>query len=192
MVIAANTQLGVSFAGCAARYGIRDAKLPFPCRELAFFSEYSSNCAEPANKNSHRSDRFKGLYHMSKSNAASLRRFVKITERFYPGASSLRKVFDSRFRDPKSTRSDRFVWDYWHVPDQYTFVRTPAYHYFPKTIYNQFHRFLMTWGRSVLGCKNISPPWLSYYIDGCGQELHSDVPHGPWAYVFSLTAGRKP
>ena len=28
---------------------------------------------------------------------------------------------------------------------------------------------------------------MSYYIDGCRQELHADVPHGPWAYVFSLT-----
>jgi hypothetical protein len=38
-----------------------------------------------------------------------------------------------------------------------------------------------------LGCWDVSPPWLSYYIDGCKQDLHSDVPHGPWAYVFSLT-----
>jgi hypothetical protein len=26
------------------------------------------------------------------------------------------------------------------------------------------------------------PPWLR-----CRQELHSDIPQGPWAYVFSLT-----
>jgi hypothetical protein len=39
----------------------------------------------------------------------------------------------------------------------------------------------------VLGCGSVSPPWFSYYVDGCVQELHADVPHGPWAYVFSLT-----
>ncbi|MFA1550218.1 hypothetical protein [Actinomadura chokoriensis] len=38
-----------------------------------------------------------------------------------------------------------------------------------------------------LGCDRISEPWLSYYIDGCRQELHTDVPRGPWAFVYSLT-----
>lgn len=53
-----------------------------------------------------------------------------------------------------------------------------------------FHKELVMWGRNTLGCWDISPPWLSYYVDGCKQEFHSDVPHGPWAYVFSLTVGR--
>jgi len=30
-------------------------------------------------------------------------------------------------------------------------------------------------------------PWLSYYIEGCRQELHSDVIQGMWSYVYSLT-----
>ena len=34
-------------------------------------------------------------------------------------------------------------------------------------------------------------PWLSYYIEGCEQKLHSDVPHGPWAFVFSLTPRKR-
>ena len=33
----------------------------------------------------------------------------------------------------------------------------------------------------------MSPPWLSVYVEGCGQELHGDLPHGPWAFVYSLT-----
>lgn len=28
---------------------------------------------------------------------------------------------------------------------------------------------------------------MSYYIDGCSQELHCDSFHGPFAYVLSLT-----
>jgi hypothetical protein len=43
------------------------------------------------------------------------------------------------------------------------------------------------WGRDNLGCHDISPPWLSCYVEGCRQEKHSDVPHGPLAFVFSLT-----
>lgn len=114
-----------------------------------------------------------------------------ITDSFSQFAKPLRQHFDSQFSDPKETRSDRFVWDYWHVPNQYTLVRTPAYHYFPQKTYMAFHKELVHWGRKTLGCWDISPPWLSYYVDGCKQELHSDVPHGPWAYVFSLTTSKK-
>ena len=102
-------------------------------------------------------------------------------------------MFDERFADPRGTRDDRFVWDYWHVPGQYTALRTPAWQYFPTRLYERFHRRLVAWGRETLGCHDISPPWLSNYVDGCRQELHGDLPHGPWAFVFSLThwRGRK-
>jgi len=82
------------------------------------------------------------------------------------------------------------VWDYWHVPGQYTHLRTPAWTYFPRTVYAAFHRRLVAWGRATLGCHDISPPWLSCYVDGCGQQLHGDLPHGPFAFVLSLTRAR--
>ncbi len=110
-----------------------------------------------------------------------------IVDKFAPEAPGLRDVFDDRFAEPRSTRGDRFVWDWWHVPGQYTALRTPAWTYFPKPIYEAFHRRLVQWGRETLGCHDISPPWLSCYVDGCRQELHGDLPHGPWAFVFSLT-----
>jgi hypothetical protein len=106
---------------------------------------------------------------------------------FFKEAKKLRSHFEERFRDPREARSDRFVWDYWHVPNQYTALRTPAYHFFPKKVYDQFHNDLVWWGRRNLGCHDISPPWMSCYLDGFGQELHGDLPHGPWAFVYSLT-----
>lgn len=96
-------------------------------------------------------------------------------------------MFEARFGDPREGSSERFVWDWWHVPGQYTLLRTPAYAYFPRALYEQFHRHLVTWGREHLGCHDVSPPWLSCYIEGCKQEIHADVPHGPWAFVYSLT-----
>jgi hypothetical protein len=117
-------------------------------------------------------------------------RSVVIVDRFAPDASALRRVFDERFAEPRSTRADRFVWDWWHVPGQYTALRTPAWTYFPRRLYEQFHRSLVAWGRETLGCHDISPPWLSLYVDGCRQELHGDLPHGPWAFVYSLTNWR--
>ncbi|HUJ59488.1 MAG TPA: 2OG-Fe(II) oxygenase [Kofleriaceae bacterium] len=115
---------------------------------------------------------------------------VVVVDRFAPEANALRAVFDERFADPRRARSDRFVWDWWHVPGQYTHLRTPAWTYFPRALYARFHRRLVAWGRARLGCHDISPPWLSCYVDGCGQELHGDLPHGPWAFVMSLTRWR--
>jgi hypothetical protein len=114
-------------------------------------------------------------------------RAVVIVDRFAPEARALRATFDERFAEPRSTRADRFVWDWWHVPGQYTALRTPAWTYFPRRVYESFHRRLVAWGRETLGCHDISPPWLSLYIDGCRQELHGDLPHGPFAFVYSLT-----
>jgi hypothetical protein len=114
-------------------------------------------------------------------------RGLVIVDRFAPEAEPLRAVFDARFAEPRSARSDRFVWDWWHVPGQYTHLRTPAWTYFPRPLYERFHRRLVAWGRATLGCHDISPPWLSCYVDGCRQELHGDLPHGPWAFVYSLT-----
>lgn len=106
---------------------------------------------------------------------------------FSPYAQDLRSHFDACFADPRRSHSDRFAWDYWHVPNEYTFVRTPAFHYFPPKLYNAFHRHLVNWGREHLGCHDVSPTWLSYYVEGCQQHWHRDEPHGPFAFVLSLT-----
>lgn len=113
-----------------------------------------------------------------------------VVDRFAEEAEQLRSVFDARFAAPREARGERFVWDYWHVPGQYTALRTPAWTYFPRRLYAQFHNRLVAWGREHLGCHDVSPPWLSLYVEGCRQELHGDVPHGPWAFVFSLTRWR--
>ncbi|MCB0342522.1 MAG: 2OG-Fe(II) oxygenase [Pseudobdellovibrionaceae bacterium] len=110
-----------------------------------------------------------------------------VQDEFFPQAQKLRDHFESQFKNPRVAHENRFVWDYWHIPNQYTLVRTPAYHYFPEALYEELEFALISWGKKHLGCHEISPPWLSYYVDGCSQNLHADNPHGPWAFVFSLT-----
>jgi hypothetical protein len=110
-----------------------------------------------------------------------------VEEGFFSGASQMRKYYDQVFESPRGVDPRRFCWDSWNVPGQYRLLRTPAYHFFPKALYEKFHRELVLWGRRKLGCHDISPPWLSCYIDGCEQNLHGDLPHGPWSFVFSLT-----
>lgn len=116
-----------------------------------------------------------------------MKRSLHTIDSFFPRADALRAHFDERFADPRQATGDRFVWDYWHVPGQYTALRTPAWLYFPKKDYEAFHQQLVWWGRRTLGCHDVSPPWLSVYVDGCEQLFHGDLPHGPWAFVFSLT-----
>lgn len=120
-----------------------------------------------------------------------MKKHLLVQNQFSSTAVKMRAEFDRRFNDPKETRSERFVWDFWHVPDQYTLLRTPADHFFSAPLYNKFLKQLTDWGRENLGCAAVTPPWLSYYIEGCQQQLHSDVPHGPWAFVFSLSPKRR-
>jgi hypothetical protein len=114
-----------------------------------------------------------------------------VKDGFSHEAKALRRVFAEKFENPRAARNDRFVWDFWHVPDQYTLVRTPAAAFFPQKIFRNFLGQLGGWAQETLGCSALTPPWLSYYIDGCEQKLHSDVPHGPWAYVFSLSPQKR-
>lgn len=114
-----------------------------------------------------------------------------IHKNFYSEYRKLRQEFTNNFKDAGSTHQKRFVWDFWYDEDQYHLIRTPAFHYFSQKTYQNFHSYLVQWGRENLGCHDISPPWLSYYVDGCYQNLHSDVPHGPWAFVYSLTPNKK-
>ena len=111
----------------------------------------------------------------------------EIHSRFHSGAETLRKEFDSRFEDSVRADSKRFCWDFWNRGDQYRLLRTPAAGFFSNASYLPFLRQLTEWGRENLGCQMISHPWLSAYVDGCQQRLHTDVPHGPFSFVFSLT-----
>jgi hypothetical protein len=112
---------------------------------------------------------------------------ILVTDQFFDQADRLRAHYLQQFSNPLRADEGRFVWDYWHVPSQYTLLRTSAESYFPEDIFAPWLDAICGWGFENLGCGEISPPWLSYYIDGCEQSLHADNPHGPWAFVFSLT-----
>lgn len=160
-----------------------------------------------------------------------------------PDAAALRGVFDQRFADPRAMHPERMLWDWWHVPDQYTLIRTQvgagagagaggwgvgppgatrscacggttelrrtqhsghhthrqrcgalphnppptpspppaapasrdgqppqAQVYFPEPLYARLEDALLAYGESQLGCRGMTPIWMSYYVDGCVQE----------------------
>jgi hypothetical protein len=106
---------------------------------------------------------------------------------FFGRSAELRSHFESRVGPARDSAEGRFVWDYWHIPGQYTYFRTPAISVIPPTLLAGFTTALREWGAANLGTGRVTVPWLSYYIEGCRQELHSDVVQGMWSYVYSLS-----
>jgi hypothetical protein len=66
-------------------------------------------------------------------------------------------------------------------------MRTPADAFFPPDLYMELESKILDFGQERLGCRGISPIWLSYYVSGHFQEFHTDAPHGPFAFVLSLS-----
>lgn len=63
--------------------------------------------------------------------------------------------------------------------------------FFTEKTQSQFLEALTTWSRETLGCQLISQPWVSSYVEGCYQNFHTDVPHGPYSFVYSLSKPNK-
>ena len=63
---------------------------------------------------------------------------VLVFDDFAKESRAMRRVFDERFEDPRKARGDRFVWDFWHVPGQYTDFRTPARRFFRPDLNRRF------------------------------------------------------
>lgn len=98
----------------------------------------------------------------------------------------LKDFFRAVFEDPRKAPRERFLWDPWYLPHQYYQLRTPGDVFFPKKILHPLKTDLKKWGAKNINCKNISPLWLSLYLEGHFQEIHADHPHGPWAFVLPL------
>lgn len=104
-------------------------------------------------------------------------------------ARKLRCEFDARVSGSGPLQPEAFCWQMWHAPGgQYVASRTPAGEFFSPAAWRALVSALQAHGLAELGCGDLAPgPWLSVYTTGCGQQLHADVPHGPWAWVLSLT-----
>lgn len=93
-------------------------------------------------------------------------------------AKRLRGTFDKAFADSRALTPKRFCWDYWHVPGQYTQLRTPANEYFEGGDYQALEDALLEFGKERLGCIGLTPIWLSYYIGAlvCSAEFRCVSP----------------
>lgn len=90
-------------------------------------------------------------------------------------AATARRHYDSRFADGRNTEERHFGFDLWHIEGSFTAFRTPAVDFFGDVLWVELETSLVAFGRRELGCQAITPPWLSVYLDGCEQRLHTDV-----------------
>ncbi|NCN28560.1 hypothetical protein GW915_13430 [bacterium] len=110
-----------------------------------------------------------------------------IQDKFFGGAKVLRREFEGVFGMADLAKPARFVWDFWSIQGQYKHLRAQPESVFSADSLANFYAHLEKWGLKNLGCSQVSPVWLSAYTEGCFQKLHADFPHGPWAFVYSLT-----
>jgi hypothetical protein len=119
---------------------------------------------------------------------------ILVVDGFLPGrlAMAMRHDIDAHFANPNAHRRDTHqVWNYWFVPELYTYLRTDADRVIGRNHVDAFHGALREWSTSHLGMAEASWPYLSLYVPGCRQGWHNDARNGRFAYVYSLTRNER-
>jgi hypothetical protein len=103
-------------------------------------------------------------------------------------AAAMRADIDSHFSTPFKHRPDTHqVWNFWFVPQAYTYLRTQPEKVIRRASVERFMGLLQAWSSETLGLARLSWPYLSFYISGCRQGLHNDANNGRFGFVYSLT-----
>ena len=110
-----------------------------------------------------------------------------VLQDFSPNAASLRNEFDSHFATPYEQGAGHQVWNYWYVPDSYTYLRTGPENVIAEATVDLFFQHVKSFAREWLGMNKVTWPFLSLYVEGCKQTIHNDSCNGHFGYVYSLT-----
>ena len=103
-------------------------------------------------------------------------------------ALEMRRKVEQHFRDPYTHKpQSHMTWNYWFVPDMYTYLRTELKAILGRDLAENFHAALTQWSIGKLGLSHVTPPTMSLYVDGCRQGVHNDTGNGRFGFVYSLT-----
>ncbi len=117
-----------------------------------------------------------------------MRAGYQVIENFCPEAEAMRVAFAEHCERPESHTPDKHqVWNYWHVPETYTYLRTNPDKVIGETLINRFYSRLSAEAFERWGLSKAYRPYLSLYVAGCHQALHNDAVGGRLGYVYSLT-----
>ena len=103
-------------------------------------------------------------------------------------ALQMRRNIDEHFANPHLHRAETHqVWNYWFVPELYTYLRASPEKVIGHDRVTAFHSALRNWSTATLGMANVTWPYLSLYVGGCRQGWHNDSLNGRFGFVYSLT-----
>jgi hypothetical protein len=117
-----------------------------------------------------------------------------VVDEFLPPdlAAAMRRDIDTHFANPETHRPESHqVWNYWFVPDSYTYLRTAPEKVIERGRIDAFHKTLRDWSVAMLGMAKVTWPYLSLYVSGCRQNWHNDSVNGRFGFVYSLTRGER-
>jgi Rps23 Pro-64 3,4-dihydroxylase Tpa1-like proline 4-hydroxylase len=107
-------------------------------------------------------------------------------------ALAMRQDIDAHFAAPEQHRADTHqVWNYWFIPDSYTYLRTAPEKVMERARIDAFYKALRDWSIGVLGLAKVTWPYLSLYVSGCRQNWHNDSLNGRFGFVYSLTRDQR-
>jgi hypothetical protein len=123
-------------------------------------------------------------------NSGTLRAHYTIVDNFLPAdmAAAMRQDIEIHFGTPGSRRAETHqVWNYWFVPNLYTYLRTSPDKVIRREYVEQFMRSLENWSCKSLGMNRVGYPYLSLYVSGCRQALHNDAKNGRFANITTTS-----
>jgi len=104
----------------------------------------------------------------------------------------MRRDIDAHFANPHAHREDiHQVWNYWFVPELYTYLRTRPEKIIGGEHVEAFMQNLGRWSLTALGMGTVTRPYLSLYVSGCRQGWHNDSANGRFGFVYSLTKNER-
>jgi hypothetical protein len=126
--------------------------------------------------------------------ASAGRSAIIVEDEFLPLdlARAMRQDIDTHFADPYAHRADTHqVWNYWFVPEHYTYLRTNPEKVIGRALVEAFMNNLGRWSMTTLGLGAVTWPFLSLYVSGCRQGWHNDSTNGRFGFVYSLTKNER-
>jgi len=103
-------------------------------------------------------------------------------------AVAMRHDIEHHFDNPGAHLPETHqVWNYWHIPQLYTYLRTDCDKVIKRAHMLRFMAALTNWAVRTIGMAHITWPYLSLYVSGCKQGIHNDSTNGRFAFVYSLT-----
>lgn len=124
------------------------------------------------------------------TNDATFRKPYAVIDDFMPSSTAreMRAAVEAHFEKPyQHCAATHMIWNYWHVPGLYTYLRTLPERVIGPGLTETFHNRLFKWSEETLGLEGVNSSYLSLYVGGCRQNQHNDSRNGRFGFVYSLT-----